>query len=97
LEAAFGRRDGIVVQPVGELWAAFSPVSSETILLNNECAAVLEVLAEGPASTQQVAEHLALDTGDEASELRDLVAACWNTLIDNGLVQKLPNAPIIGA
>lgn len=93
---SYGRRDGIVVEPVGDIWAAFSPASGETILLNNESAAILEVLADGPATTQQVAEVLARDTGDAVDTLLDLVDQCWNTLIENGLVQKLPDGPIIG-
>lgn len=93
---SYGRRDGIVVEPVGDIWAAFSPASGETILLNNESAAILEVLADGPATTQLVAEQLARDIGEQAGALHDLVDGCWTTLIENGLVQKLPDRPIIG-
>jgi len=93
---AYGRRDGIAVEPVGDFWAAFSPVSGESILLNDESAAILEVLAEGPATTQQVAAQLALDTGDVAADLHDLVAGCWLTLIDSGLVQQLALDPHVG-
>lgn len=93
---AYGRRDGIAVEPVGDFWAAFSPVSGESILLNDESAAILEVLAEGPATTEQVAAQLALDTGDAAADLHDLVDGCWQTLIDSGLVQRLPAEPQAG-
>lgn len=96
MSPSYGRRDGIAVEPVGDIWAAFSPASGETILLNNESAAVLEVLAEGPATTHEVAVRLAGDIGDMPADLHDLVAACWSTLIENGLVQKLPDGPIIG-
>lgn len=93
---SYGRRDGVAVEPVGDIWAAYSPASGETILLNNESAAVLEVLAAGPATTRQVAEQLAQDTGDDAGALHDLVASCWPTLIENGLVQKPSDGPMIG-
>lgn len=92
----YRRRAGVVVEPVGDVWAAFSPVSGETCLLNNECAAVLEVLADGVASTAQVAAQLAQDTGDDSSALLVLIDNAWAVLIDGGLVQKLPPGPITG-
>lgn len=93
----YSRCDGVAVEPVSEVWAAFSPISGETILLNNESAAILEVLVDGPATTQQVAEQLAQDMGESGGGLHDLIAGCWSTLIDAGLVQQqLPTAVHIG-
>lgn len=85
----YGRCGGVVVRPVSDVWAAFSPVSGETLLLNNESAAILEVLADGPATTQQVAEQLARDTGEQSGQLQALVAVCWHALIEAGLVEEL--------
>jgi len=82
-----GRVDGILVEPVGHLWAAFSPRCGETALINDECAAILEVLENGPSDTEEVcaalAEHLDLDT----KSLQEIIEASWPRLIEAGLVQ----------
>lgn len=39
----FSRVDGVLVEPLGPVWVAFSPASGETTLLNDESAAILEV------------------------------------------------------
>jgi PqqD family protein of HPr-rel-A system len=81
------RTDGVLVEPVGHLWAAFSPSCGETALINDESAAILEVLENGACDTEEVcaalAEHLALDT----KSLQEVVEASWPRLIEVGLVQ----------
>jgi hypothetical protein len=47
----YTRAPGVRIEPVGGAWAAFSPLSGETLLLNDEAAAILEVLtSSGPRS-----------------------------------------------
>lgn len=79
--------------PVGQLWAAFSPLSGETTMLNDESAAILEVLAEGPLSLEGLCASLAADTGQSPDELSPIIDACWPRLIDAGLVRRLVDAP----
>lgn len=94
LAPLYGRRAGLLVEPVGSIWAAYSPACGDTVLLNDESAALLEVLADGPASTQQACVLLARETGDDPAALHDLVAQSWVLLIDSGLVERLPDAAV---
>jgi hypothetical protein len=55
------RRD-ILVEAVGEMWAAFSPASGGTQLLSDEAAALLEVLSEAPRTMQDAAQAIALES-----------------------------------
>lgn len=85
----FGRNEGLLIEPVGHLWAAFSGPSGETILLNDESAAILELLESGPSSSDEICSALASDSGLEAESLVDVVEACWPRLIEAGLVREL--------
>lgn len=82
----FQRVPGVLVEPVGMAWAAFSPLSGETILLNNESAAVLEVLEAGPACGPDVVAALADDCGLAPSDLAPIVSEAWARLVEAGLV-----------
>lgn len=86
----FARIEGVLVEPVGHLWAAFSPATGETTLLNDECASILEVLEAAPADTQSICTTLAADSGLASSELHALVQGSWQQLIDAGLVRETP-------
>ncbi len=77
-----------MVAAVGHLWAAYSPASGETALLNDESASILEVLESGPASTDFIASALAADSGLDATSLADIVDASWPRLVEAGLVRE---------
>lgn len=79
--------EGLLVEPMSHLWAAFSPVTGETVLLNDESAAILELLAAGPAGTVALCRVLAADCGLSATELQPLVEQGWQRLVEAGLVQ----------
>jgi len=81
------RAGGILVEPVGHLWAAFSPSSGETALINDECAAILEVLESGPRDTEEVCAALAEHLDVETKSLQEVIEASWPRLIEAGLVQ----------
>lgn len=91
----FARTDGILVEPIGHLWAAFSPVTGETALLNDESASILEVLELAPADTTGVCALLSLDSGIAPGELLELVKTSWTQLIEAGLVRELPEGSIL--
>lgn len=82
----YARRPGVLLAPVGERWAAFSGASGETALLNDESAAILEVLAEGPADHEAVCRTLAADSGLEATDIAAAVEASWLSLVLAGMV-----------
>lgn len=87
----FARTEGTRVEAVGSLWAAYSAASGETALLNDESAAILEILDQGPAATGQVCQQLASDCRVAAHELTEIVEVCWSRLVDAGLVRELPS------
>lgn len=89
----FAAVGGVQVAQVGQLWAAFSPLSGETVLLNDASAAILEILADGPRSQADVCECLASDTDQPADVLASIVESCWHSLIDPGLVRRMPPGP----
>ena len=93
--ARFSRVEGALVESVGHLWVAFSPVTGETALLNDESAAILEVLGLGPAGTSQVCGHLSADSGLLVDALAPIVEASWVRLVDAGLVRALPEPATI--
>jgi PqqD family protein of HPr-rel-A system len=81
------RVPGLCVESVGSGWAAFSPVSGETLLLNDEAAAVLEVLSDGPATRGTVCAALASDSGTPAAEIEERLAESWEQFVRAGLVR----------
>jgi len=87
LQPSFERCAGLLLAPIGEIWAAFSPLSGETVLLNDESAAILEVLADGPLDLRSICETLANDAGLNAAALYGPVQDSWQLLMDAGLVQ----------
>ena len=83
------RPEGVLVEAVGHLWAAFTPLSGETSLLNNECAAILDVLLAGPASTEEVCLRLAADSDLLPTEMFEAINASWGQLVDVGAVRRV--------
>ncbi|MCM2310757.1 MAG: HPr-rel-A system PqqD family peptide chaperone [Steroidobacteraceae bacterium] len=81
------------VEAIGDLWAAFSPVSGETMLLNDTCAAMLEILSHGPNDEAGICAALAADSGLTESELASKLADSWRGLIESGLIRQIPPAP----
>lgn len=71
------------------MWAAWSPASGETHILNDESAAVLEVLAEhATLTTEEVATILSVETGTDLSTLRAGIELAWIPLEWAGLVRR---------
>jgi PqqD family protein of HPr-rel-A system len=89
--ALYERYPSLRVEPVGDGWAAFSPRSGETLLLNDEAAALLEILADGPASLHQICEFLSRDAGVPASDIRSRVNESWDQFVRAGLVARVEN------
>ena len=81
------RTDGVLVEPVSHLWATFSPICGETALINDESAAILEVLQNGPCDTEEMCAALAKHIELDSESLREVIEAAWPRLIEVGLVQ----------
>jgi len=85
--AVYAPVEGVLVEPVGELWAAFSPLSGETLLLNDTSAAMLEILSGGALDADGVCELLASDTGQDQAVINEVLSSCWSILVSAGLVR----------
>jgi PqqD family protein of HPr-rel-A system len=90
------RVDGTLVEPIGHLWAAFSPATCETALLNDESASILEVLDAGAADTAAICADLSGDSGLDAQDLAVIVEAAWPRLLEAGLVRQQDLGPAVG-
>ncbi len=87
------RAPGVRVRPLGEGWVAYSGLSRESHLLNNESVAVLDELDEfQPRSALQVAERLSGPAGVAADELLVIIEDAWASLAEAGLVRELPGS-----
>lgn len=84
----FVRVAGVRIEPIGDSWVAFSPTSGETLVLNDESAAILEVLELGTASIEAVSDTLAADSCAPLESLRTLVRDSWPRLVEAGLVRQ---------
>lgn len=75
------------VEAVGDAWYAFSPFSGETLRLNVEMAAVLELIDLGDEAA--IADELAADTGVPAASIAASLSGIWDQLHDAGLIERL--------
>lgn len=82
----FACAPGLRVELIGDTWIAYSPQSGETLMLNDESAAVLEVLREAPGTIAAVCERLAADLDADAADLMQRIEPSWSLLTDGGLV-----------
>jgi hypothetical protein len=84
----YARTGGVLIEPMGHVWAAFSPATGETSLLNDETVSILEVLSLETATTEVVCTSLSADTGLGVDVLMQTVEASWPRLIEAGLVRE---------
>lgn len=91
---AYARVPDIRIEAIGDLWAAFSPASGETMLLNDTCAAILEILSHGPTDEAGICAAIATDSGLAEPEVASRLADSWRGLIDAGLLHLIPTASV---
>lgn len=91
----FTRAPGVLIEPVGDVWAAFSARSGETLLLNDEAAAILEVLtSRGRSHPDEVCRLLAADAGQPTADVSERLVDAWTQLTGAGLL--LPSKDLDG-
>jgi hypothetical protein len=90
---------GLRLEALGETWFAYSPLSCETMQLNDETAVILDSLLTRPDSLDGLSRRLAAEFDDDAEILGLRLAASWPALLEGGLVvpQGLPGAPLAAA
>lgn len=81
------RAPGVVLEPLGDAWAAYSALSGETLLIGNESAAVLEVLAERACTETELCAVLAQDSGLPPAQIAALLDEAQPALVAAGLVR----------
>lgn len=77
---------GLRIEPLGDSWAVYCAQSGESLQLNTEAAAVLEVLAEGPQRADEVHRTLARDSETPLETVAERMRDVWPELLANGLV-----------
>jgi PqqD family protein of HPr-rel-A system len=78
----------VQIQSLGQHWAAYSPLSGETLLLNDAAAAILEVLADGPSEEHAIAAALAADVGQSIDTVQSLMHGAADELAAAGLIVR---------
>lgn len=79
---------GVLIEPLGEQWAAFSPASGESHLLNDTSAAVVELLScERPLTEEQACAALADTLGTLSAEEETHVISALQSFIAAGLAR----------
>ena len=87
--------EGVRTEPLDHAWAAFSALSGETQLLNTEAAAVLELLANGPADEQEIARTLATDAETDLADVTAALRHIWDQLVAAGLVESVATSDAV--
>jgi len=85
---------GVRAIDLGPVWAVYSPLSGQTLILNTEAVAILEVLREEPGDLAHVCNSLAGDGQHDAGEIEARCHGAWKQLIDAGLLE--PSAAVEG-
>jgi hypothetical protein len=82
--------DGVIWRPLDDaLHAVYSPLSGETLLLNNTAVWVLEVLAEpGWHDPEDVVRQIASEAETSEREAQGTLGEIWTMLLDGGLVRR---------
>lgn len=84
----YARRHGVELEELGHVWVAYSAATGETTLLNDESAAILELLGACAASTLKISSVLAEDCGLHPEALFESIEKCWPRLVEAGLVDE---------
>jgi PqqD family protein of HPr-rel-A system len=81
---------GLRLEAVGDVLVAFSALSGETLLLNDEAAAILDVVSRRPSEAKSVCEELARETGVPEGVILQRTRDSWAQLIQAGLLRDSP-------
>jgi PqqD family protein of HPr-rel-A system len=84
----FVRPAGVLIEDVGASWVAYSPLTGGSHLINDESAAVLDVLVGAASlSEEAVVTALAVDFGVSVEQVRRMAAPGWTDLEAAGLIR----------
>jgi PqqD family protein of HPr-rel-A system len=81
--------NGVRVESLSQTWVAFSPRSGDTLQLNDEAVAILELLASEPMDEGKVCKELAEDSHTDVAVISVAIRHAWEQLLQAGLVQRV--------
>jgi PqqD family protein of HPr-rel-A system len=88
--ARYGAVSGVRIEPLGDVWAVFSPLSGQTHLINDGSLAVLDLLnACGVVTAAALADRLAESTGDARETVAAWTASALDSFVPAGLAHRL--------
>lgn len=80
----------MLIEDLGDSWAAFSPASGGSHLLNDSSAAIIEVLSSARTMSEAaICAALALETDQTPADIEPAVRAHWDELIRAGLIREV--------
>jgi hypothetical protein len=83
------RAEGVLLQPLGEAWAAYSSASGETHLINESGAALIQALDERePRHRKLVQRNLAAAADLTDYEVDSLLKLAWEEYLQAGLLRR---------
>jgi PqqD family protein of HPr-rel-A system len=85
----YARATGLKLASLGDTWVVFNDRSGETVQLNNEAAAVLEVLGESGLDELVVSALISKEAGVNATQVADQLVELWPQLVALGFVDAL--------
>ncbi len=90
------RAASLAVEPLGESWVFFSPLSGETHLINDTSVAMLECLdASRPTAADSVYLEIAGLTGSTPAEVARMCSGYWSSLVEAGAVRVMLPQPLV--
>lgn len=86
----FVRAPGAHFAPLGDAWGAFSSLSGESHIVNDESIAMIEALDEAECRSEvEVCHSLAQEYSTPPEDMRSLLQTAWEGLISAGLVREV--------
>jgi hypothetical protein len=86
----FVRAPGAHFAPLGDAWGAFSTLSGESHIVNDESVALVEALDESePRSAEDVCRVLAEEHVMHLEDMRPLLDQAWEGLLGTGLIREV--------
>lgn len=80
--------DGVLMAELGTQWAAYSPRSGQTLMLNLEAVSLLEVLQDQPLTLAQACRVLSHEVDVPVDQIEASVGTAWQQLRAAGLLES---------
>lgn len=82
----YARAAGLKLASLGDSWVVYCDRSGDTVQLNNEAAAVLEVIGESGLDEAAITALISKEAGVDAAQVADQLVELWPQLVALGFV-----------